>query len=110
MLNFFNPKIIAVIGASNHKEKVGYSLMDNLRDFRGKVIPVNSHENKILGKKAYKNILDIKEKVDLAVIAVPAKFVKDVLVECGKKRVKNAIIISAVLILLFIFGIIYQFL
>ena len=88
MKNFFEPKVIAIIGASNHKEKVGYSLMSNLKKFKGTVIPINLHEKKILGKKCYKSVLDFKESIDLAVIAIPAKSVKVVLEECGKKQIK----------------------
>jgi len=95
MQNFLNPKSIAIIGASSKKGKVGYSLMKNLHKFRGKVFPVNFKEKKILGKKCYKSVLDIKEKVDLAIIAIPAKAVNQILKECIKKQIKNASIISA---------------
>ena len=92
--NFFEPETIAVIGASNHEEKVGYALMYNLRNFKN-VIPINIHEEVILGRKCYKSVLNYKDKIDLAVIAIPAEFVKKVLIECGKKKIKNVIIISA---------------
>jgi len=69
--NFFNPKSVAVIGASNEKEKVGYALMNNLKSFKGKVFPINIKRKTILGKKAYKSVLDIKEKIGLAIIAIP---------------------------------------
>jgi len=93
--NFFNPKSIAVIGASNEKEKVGYALMNNLKNFKGKVFPINIKRKTILGKKAYKSVLEIKEKIGLAIIAIPAQFVKQVLEECGKKQINSVIIISA---------------
>jgi len=93
--NFFNPESIAVIGASNEKEKVGYALMNNLKNFKGKVFPVNIKRKTIQGKKAYKSILNTKEKIDLAIIAIPAQFVKSVLEECGKKQIKAVTIISA---------------
>src|SRR3989338_5788945 len=95
IINFFEPDVIAVIGASNNEGKVGYSLMRNLNNFKGIIVPVNIHEEEILGKKAYKSVLNYEDKIELAVIAVPAKIVKSVLIECGKKKIKNVIIISA---------------
>ena len=93
--NFFVPKSIAIIGASNEKSKVGYSLIKNLEKFKGKVFPINIKRKIIQGRKAFKSVLDVKEKIDLAVIAIPSKFVKKSLEECGKKQIKAAIIISA---------------
>ena len=95
--NFFNPKSIAIIGASGKKEKLGYAILKNILDYnyRGKVYPVNLKRKKILGLKTYPSVLDIKNKIDLAVIAIPAKAVNIVLKECGKAKIKNAIIVSA---------------
>ena len=93
--NFFYPKSIAIIGASNTHGKVGNALMLNLKKFKGKVYPINLNEKEVLGSKAYKSVLDIKEKVDLGVIAIPEKGVYSVLEECGKKGIKNVIIITA---------------
>ncbi len=93
--NFFYPKSVAVIGASNKFGKVGNALMHNLKMFKGKVFPVNLNENKVLGIKAYKSVLDIKKNIDLGVIAIPEKGVYSVLEECGKKEIKNVIIITA---------------
>ncbi len=92
---FLNPKTIAVIGASDKKGKVGYALMEKLSKFEGNVIPINIKDKKVLGKKAYASIKDYKGKIDLAIIAIPAKNVKKVLEECGLKKIKNVIIISA---------------
>ncbi len=95
MKELIKPKTIAVIGASNKKSKVGYFLMENLSRFKGKVIPINLHEKKILGKKAYKNILYFEKEVDLAIVAIPAEGVEQVVKECSEKGVKAVIIISA---------------
>lgn len=95
MKELIKPRTIAVIGASNKKSKVGYSLMENLRRFKGEVIPVNIHEKKILGKKCYKNILYIEKEIDLVIIAIPSQFVKQTVKECRQKGVKAIIIISA---------------
>lgn len=93
--NFFYPKSIAIIGASNKFGKVGNALMSNLKKFNGIVYPINLNEKNIFGKKSYKSVLDINEKIDLAVIAIPEKGVYSVLEECGKKEIKNVIIITA---------------
>ncbi len=93
--NFFYPKSIAVIGASNKLGKVGNAIVKNLGKFEGKVFPINLKEKEILGIKAYKSVLEVKESIDLGVIAIPEKSVYPVLEECGKKGIKNIIIISA---------------
>ena len=74
---FFKPKRIAVIGASTNPNKVGHVIMKNIIDggFEGKVFPVNNSGGEILNCKVFKNIKKIKDRVDLAVISVPAKFV-----------------------------------
>ena len=92
---FLNPKSIAVVGASNTQGKVGYILMEKLQKFKGNVIPVNIREKAIFGKKAYKSVLEIPKKVDLVIIATPNFTVKDILEDCGKKGIKNVIVISA---------------
>ncbi len=93
----FNPASIAVIGATEKEGSVGATLMKNLLElgFKGKVFPVNIKKQPVYGKKTYSSVLEIDEPVDLAIIAVPAKAVPDVLEECGKKNIKGIIIISA---------------
>ncbi|MCW8802268.1 MAG: CoA-binding protein, partial [Candidatus Bathyarchaeota archaeon] len=73
--NIFNPESIAVVGASDKKGSVGYSLMVNLtqKGYAGQVYPINIKKDEILGVKAYKSVGEIPEKVDLAIIATPAK-------------------------------------
>lgn len=96
MKSFFNPKSVAVIGASRETGKVGNIIFDNLLSgFSGKAFPVNPNTEEVLGQKAYKTVLDIEDQIDLAVICVPAKIVTHVLESCGKKKIKYAIIISA---------------
>jgi len=93
----FNPKSVAVVGASDEEGTVGYALMKNLSQlgFEGKVYPVNIHKDEILGLKAYKSVSELPETVDLAVIATPAKTVPDVVEQCGKAGIIGIIIISA---------------
>ncbi len=91
---FFEPNSIALIGASNHREKIGNKIMSNLQFFTGKLYPINPNEESILGFKAHKSVLEIKDNIDLAIIAVPPKIVPKVLTECGKKRISSVIIIT----------------
>ncbi|MBL7100724.1 MAG: CoA-binding protein [Nanoarchaeota archaeon] len=95
MKGLLSPKSIAVIGASNDKKKVGHSLMVNLKNFKGHVIPINLKGNPILGKKCYKSVLDFPKDIDMALVAIPAKAVPSVVKECVKKKIKNIVIISA---------------
>ena len=93
---FFNPKSIAVIGASRKPGKVGYAILENLkRSFSGKIYPINPNASEILGLKCYPSVLDIDEKIDLAIIAVKAEIVESVVKECKKAGIKNVIIISS---------------
>ncbi len=93
----FNPKSIAVVGASDEKGSVGYVLMKNLTEqgYAGSVYPVNIHKPEILGLKAYQNVGQLPESVDLAIIATPAKTVPDVVEQCGMAKITGIIIISA---------------
>ncbi len=93
--SFFNPRVVAVVGASNNPKKLGYDVFKNLKSYRGKVIPVNITENVVQGTKAYPSIKDIDEDVDLVIIVVPKTYVKQSLVEAGEKGVKSAVIITA---------------
>jgi len=97
--NLFSPKSIAVIGASPHHKKLGFQVLKNIIDggYKGKIYPVNNDPKikKILGLKSFVSILKIKRKIDMAVFLIPAKFIADVLMECGKKKIKLAVIISA---------------
>ncbi len=95
--DFFEPKSVAIIGASAHPEKLGFAVTKNVIDggFRGRIYPVNPDCDNLLGLKCYPDILTIKDSVDMAIIVVPAAVVGTVLTECGKKHVKYAVIISA---------------
>jgi acetyl coenzyme A synthetase (ADP forming)-like protein len=96
MEKFFYPKNVAVIGASHEERKIGHVIFKNLLEkFKGKVYPVNPKTEPILGQKVYPSVLDIEEEIDLAIIAVNASSVPKVLEECGKKGIKNVVIISS---------------
>lgn len=96
--HIMNPRSVAVIGASEMPGKVGQAIMQNYVDtgFKGRIYPVNINETgKIMGFTAYKNIHDIKDPVDLAVICTPAKTVPGIIEECGKAGVKGIVVVSA---------------
>ena len=93
----FYPKSIAVIGASRTLNSVGNDLVKNLvqQGFTGKIYPVNPTADELYGLTVSHSILDVPEDFDLALIAVPAKVVPQVLLESAAKGAKGAIIISA---------------
>ncbi len=93
----FNPRSIAIIGASDREGSVGFTLMKNLTKlgFEGKIYPVNINKPEILGYKTFNNVSKISEEIDLAVIAIPAKGVPKIVEECGKAGIKGIIILSA---------------
>jgi acetyltransferase len=93
----FDPRSIAVIGASNKKGSVGYILLRNLigAEYDGIVFPVNPKAPSVQGIQAYASIGQVPRKVDLAVIAVPAQHVPGVVRECGEAGVAGAVIVSA---------------
>ncbi len=96
---FFSPGSVAVIGASNNPDKLGYAVVKNLVEggysARGKVYPINPSAAEILGFKAYPTVLDVPAPIDLAVIVIPYLQVPDALRTCGKKGIPSAIVISA---------------
>nr|MDQ5860364.1 acetate--CoA ligase family protein [Thermoproteota archaeon] len=92
---FFSPKSIAIIGASE-KPGVGKTIFYNIaKHFKGKIYPVTPSNPTVGGLTAYKNVLDIPDSIDLAVVAAPSKFTPSVMEEVGKKGIKGAIIVSA---------------
>ncbi len=93
----FNPKSVAIIGASDAEGSVGYAIVKNFTNlgYTGKVYYVNIRKPEILGVKTYLSVEQIPEPVDLALIATPAKTVPDVVEECGRAGVKGVIIVSA---------------
>lgn len=93
----FNPSSIAVIGATEKPNSVGRTLFENLinSSYKGKVFAVNPKRDSILGHKAYSSLKDIPQNIDLVVIATPAATVPELILECQKKNVYGAIVISA---------------
>ncbi len=96
MINsILNPKTIAVIGASEKEKSVGRGIIENLKKSNKKIFFVNPNNQIIFNKKTYPSIIDIKDNIDLAIIAVPKKLVEKVVQDCIFKKVNGVIIISA---------------
>jgi len=91
-----NAKSVAIIGASKDETKRGYQTIRTLLDerYEGNIYPVNPKEKSILGFKCYKNVTDIKDSVDMALIATPARTIPFILEDCGKKKVSGAVILA----------------
>jgi acetyl coenzyme A synthetase (ADP forming)-like protein len=97
MTRMMNPKAVAVIGASDQEGKIGNSVMRNLINggYTGGIHPINPKADEIMGRKAYKSVKDIPGDVDVAVFAIPAKFVPAALEECGDKGIPAAVLIPS---------------
>jgi acetyltransferase len=95
--SIFNPKAVAIIGATDRPGSVGRTLLWNLisNPFGGMVIPINPKRTSVLGIRAYPTIREAPEPVDLAVIATPAATVPGIIQECVEAGVKGAIVLSA---------------
>ncbi len=93
---FLSPKSIAIIGASDKKGSVGRTITSNIMNgFKGIVYPISPTRPTVFYKKAYKSVLDVPKPIDLAVIVIKNTIVPTVLEECGKKKIKGAIVITA---------------
>ena len=92
-----NPKSIAIVGASRHKDKVGYQVLKNIvtAGFKGKLYPINPNASTILGLKAYPTLSHLSTSPEMAIIITPASLVPAILDEASSIQVKVAIIISA---------------
>ena len=93
----FNPKSIAIIGASSDPAKIGNMVLRNLlaSGYSGSIYAVNSKGGEALGYKFFKSIFEIKDKVDMAVITTPSAAVPAVMEDLGKNGVPAAVVISA---------------
>ena len=92
-----NPRSIAVIGASRKRRTVGGEIFHNLLrcGFNGPVYPVNPTAEVVQSVQAYPSILETPGPVDLAVMVIPAKVAKKLLLQCAEKGVKAVIVVSA---------------
>src|SRR3954467_7538260 len=97
MNRIMRPKAVAVIGASSEDGKIGNSVMKNLINggYKGQIYPIHPKSDEILGYKAYKSVKDVPGVIDVAVFAIPAKFVAQALTECGEKKIPGAVLIPS---------------
>ncbi len=97
MKKLFEPKSIAIIGASTNPKKVGYKILNNIVSvgFAGKIYPINPNADEILGQKVCSSLENIKDEIDMASIVLPAKLVFEALKACAKKNIKVVTIISS---------------
>ncbi|MGZ4961865.1 MAG: bifunctional acetate--CoA ligase family protein/GNAT family N-acetyltransferase [Limisphaerales bacterium] len=93
--NFFGPKTVAVIGATDKVGSVGRAVIENLRAFEGTVYPINPKREEVLGFKCLPNLAAAQKQIDLAVIVTPATSVPGIMRECVAAKVPSAIVISA---------------
>lgn len=97
---FFTPKSIAVIGASENPQKLGYAVVDNLihggfLSEERNIYPINLRSKTILGLKAYASVLEVPDSIDLAVVVIPYPAVPEAIQICGEKNIPAVIIITA---------------
>jgi acetyl coenzyme A synthetase (ADP forming)-like protein len=93
----FQPRGIAVIGASNDPAKLGCSTMKNILGggYRGKVYPINPKGEEIMGLKSYRDILEVPDPVDAAIVVIPAKFIPDEITKIGKRGIAGAVVLAS---------------
>jgi len=93
---FLSPKSIAIIGASDKQGSVGRAITSNIMNgYKGIVYPISPTRETVFDQKAYKSVLDVPDPIDLAVVITKNTIVPVVLEECGKKKIKGAIVITA---------------
>ena len=94
---FFNPRNVAVIGATDKAGSVGRIILSNLlaAPFGGSIFPVNPRHQNLLGQRTWPGIADVPAQLDLAVIVTPAGTVPDVIRQCAAAGVRGAVVISA---------------
>src|SRR5215208_510969 len=97
MNRIMRPDAVAVIGASSEEGKIGNSVMKNLINggYKGKIYPIHPKAEEIMGIKAFKSVKDVPGEIDVAVFAIPAKFVAAAPVECGEKKIPGAVLIPS---------------
>ena len=93
----FKPRAIAIVGASTKELSIGNVIIKNLQHYgyKGEIYPINPSAAEIMGRKAYKSVKDVPGVIDVAVFAIPAKFVAAALVEVGEKKIAGAVLIPS---------------
>ncbi len=93
---FFSPTGVAIVGASTNPRKLSHGILKNmtLYGYQGGIYPINPKADEILGLKAYADVSDVPDPVELAVIALPAPMIPESLKACGERGIKAVVIIS----------------
>ncbi len=94
--SFFVPEGVVLLG-SIKAGKISYEILKSMKEggFRGRIYPVNPAGGDVLGYRVYPSISELPDGIDLAVISLPQKLVADTMVECGKKGIHAAVVISS---------------
>ncbi|NQT67962.1 MAG: acetate--CoA ligase family protein [Desulfobacteraceae bacterium] len=97
MEKYFYPESTVVVGVSESEDNLGQDIISNLVNFgySGKIYAVGPKGGSIMGHKIYTSVLDVPAAADLAVILTPARFIPEIMTQCGKKGIKHAVIESA---------------
>jgi len=97
LIPLLNPKVVAVVGASRNPSSIGNIVFKNIlaAEFKGTVYPVNPNANSVNGIKAYPEVNQVPEKIDLAIIAVPAEKVQKIAEDVIKAGAKSIVVVSA---------------
>jgi len=93
----FEPRSVAIIGASSDPTKIGYKVLDNIIEcgFKGRIYPINPKGGEIKGIRVYRGMEEVPEPVDMVCIVIPSKFVYDSVVECAKNGSKFLVVITS---------------
>jgi len=94
---FLNPKSVAVIGATERPGSWGSYIMQGLlsRRYPGKIFPINRHAENIYGIPAFRDVAEVDEPIDLAVLTIPEDSVEKIIAACGRKNIKGLIMVTA---------------
>jgi acyl-CoA synthetase (NDP forming) len=96
MKSFLQPRSVAVVGASSDPKKGGYAIVSNLKEkFSERLYPVNPGSLEICGLPCFRNVMELPEPVELAIVFVPSESVPGVLEECASKGIRRVMIQSA---------------
>ena len=97
LIPLFEPDSIAIVGASSKKGKVGNILLSNIVNsgYQGNVYPVNPKGGEIYGKEVYGSIEELPEGIDLGIIVIPAKYVREAIQKLGEKGIQHTIVITS---------------
>jgi acetate---CoA ligase (ADP-forming) len=97
MNRLFNPRGVAVIGASTNPGKIGYRIVENMvkSGYAGEIYPINPKGGEILGRKVYASLAEVRGAVDVAVLSVPADHVLTAVAECGAKDVGHLVVVTS---------------